>query len=475
MVTSPYGKYKRTSGRSGYSISQKEEAMSNKLSYPEVKEREEAIDKAIAFIKKCSYGGTAIKIELEAQLGRFQTERRCAMCVGSGEFECSDCDGTDTECGTCRGDGYEPCSTCSGNGQSAISGECHPMGDPECDSFILNHVSKEAKAALVHGHTYNDGSVDTEYTFTLLIDDARYAVEYVKAFKALADHIGNGIGVHGAGMHTAILNSPDCNYPGGNSTDSRRSDNFKYTMTHLLPALFFLGSPDHRSRRLNYRYPRVDATKYSAISMRHGIFEYRVFETCYDRPEAILDNLCVIANTLKYYHYRKVTLPFFGKIGEFGFKDLGQGVERFFDTDINYQAMMAGVKALKPSYKTMEELRKERNFRITLTKIHTKDRIKETVWKGEYTKEVATAKEKVEYERERAKRDYPLVKLNPQNYGIMMNSVVFLGKYPTASSYATARVRASMFSRVIKQTEKDYITKRKQMEMEPIVTCKINI
>jgi hypothetical protein len=353
------------------------------LPYPYVEEREEAVDKAIEFIKNCPYKGTAIKIELEAFFGREGNSRPCSTCDGRGRTLCNDCLGDTEECPFCDDECTIECSSC--HAQRPDNTNNRHMSLEQCHTYVMEAVSKEARDALVYANTYYDGSVDTELTLTLPIDKARYAVEFLRAFNELGKYIGNGANVSGAGMHIAILNSPDCNYPYGNRMDSRRALNFKYSMTRLMPALFFLASSDHRSRHLNYRHPEVNlVSKYAAITGQNGCFEYRVFETCYQRPEAILDNLCIIANTLKYYSYRKITHPFFGKIGPVGFNDLGQGVERFFKQENNYRALLAGVKLLKPSYKTIKDLRRERNFKITLADIRRKEHIKEEIWKREF-------------------------------------------------------------------------------------------
>lgn len=343
-------------------------------------EREEAINKAISFIKNCAYKGTAIKIELEGQFGREGRVRNCNICNGRGTLECN-C--KSDKCESCQNRGIVDCTSCEGRGVTAQARR--QMRTEDVHQYILDHVSREAAESLVFARTYNDGSVDTEFTFTLMIDDVWHSLEFIRAFKSLEEAMGTKMGTDGAGMHIAILNSATGNYPGGNSLDSRRAENFKHTMTKLLPALYFLASPTYACRRLNYRPPKIEIyDKYGAISGSHGCFEYRIFETCYERPEAILDNLCVIANTLKYYHYRKINLPWFGKIGTFKFIDYGQGINRFYQTDVNYKALMEGVKVLKPSYKKISDLRKERNFKITLTKIKSEESYQDKIYAAEY-------------------------------------------------------------------------------------------
>jgi len=426
--------------------------------------REEAVSKAIKFIKNCPYKGTAIKIELEAQLGRENNTRSCANCNGSGEMICSECDATLDNCSPCDSNGFITCEGCNGEGRSSMGQRS--LNEQQCQDFLLANVSSEAKNSLIFSKTYYDGSVDTEFTFTLPIDKARYAVEFIRSFKKLSKHITQTPHVYGAGMHIAILNSTDGYYPEGNRLDPRRTKNFKESMTKLLPALFFLASSDYRSRRLNYRLPRVSANKYSAISYLSNCFEYRVFETCYDRPEAILDFICIIANTLQYYHYRKKTHSFFGKVGKFGFIDLGQGIERFYKNETNYKALMEGVKILKPSYKTITELKRERNFKLNLTKIRTKEKLKENIWRGEYRrlKQSLTG----EYEKIIKKyRDlYYEVRSNPFEYN-WPDVQEFLRVYPSSKRFINEYLAQHDYS-VLRDDEEKYITKKKEQELRQV-------
>lgn len=336
-----------------------------------VSERDKAVAKAIDFIKSCPYKGTAIKVELEAELNR--DGRSCDYCDSDGEVY-------DEET-----DSYGTCSECGGSTSDWDS-------ERDCQNFIESHVSDEAKKALIFGKFYNDGSVDSEYTFTVPIDKPEVVIEYINAFKALADEIGNGMDTEGAGMHIAILNSPNGSYPSNNVLSPRRVTNFAKSLVPLMPALYFLSSADHQSRGLSFRAPRVDARqKYSIVAPRNGVLEFRCFETCYQRPDAFYDYLCVISNALKLYSLKMVQLDFFGTIGELGIKN-GYGVDRFFYTARHLDALEHGVKYLKPSYKTFSELKKERNFKVTKTVLVVNERKNESKWRSEFTEYINRTK-----------------------------------------------------------------------------------
>lgn len=338
------------------------------------RERDKAVAEAIEFIEKCPLKGRFVKIELEANLERgdeddYYEAETCQDCRGSGSSVCSNCNGgevpvdsigvTYETCDECHGEGYIECSYCDGEG--AVEGSDRSWSDSACQDFIRRNVSPECRNAIVFNTFYYDGSVDSEYSVTIPLDKPQFAVELITAFKELSDHIGNGIDTHGAGMHIAILSDPKGNYVGSNKIDTDCWNNFKQSVNHLMPALFFLASADHRSRGFSYRFPEVSNNKGSAISLRGSVIEWRVFETCYNRPEMFYDYLCTIANTLKFYTKKPTVLPFFGKLGRLGFPD-GQGVHRFFYSHEHLTALERGLEVLRPAFRTKEECYKLRNF-----------------------------------------------------------------------------------------------------------------
>lgn len=342
----------------------------------------------IEFIKKCPYKGTHFKVELEANLNRRDGHVSCLTCRGRGYRLCRECsdgfiDGTrKLVCDTCRGWGRFGCKNCSQTG----SKKTKTMNDSECAAFIFAAVSKEAKDALVFSLFYPDGSVGSEFTFTLPLEKAFYAIEFINAFKALSEHIGGGLDTNGAGMHLAILNNPSGVYPAGNNLDSKCLNNFVNAMEHFLPALYFLGSASFKSRGLGFRGPKISTGKSSAINYMaggQGVCEYRFFETCYERPEAVLDDLCVIAKTLQFYKPVSTKLPFFGKIGKIGIRD-GLGVHRFYFTEKHLKALDEGLKYLMPDHKTVAQLKRERNFTITYDRLKKGDQKLDTKTEQEW-------------------------------------------------------------------------------------------
>lgn len=372
------------------------------------KAQREELKESLTFIKNCDYKGTAVKVELEAQLGR-QTD-------DNDEVDCSDCDGAgytycqggcgsgfiecpvyhadepgETDCGNCDNDGQVECPSCFGADRQDCEGcdgegtreESNSWSDQGCKEYLLNIVPKTAKDSLIFSKFYNDGSVDSEFTFTLPIEKAHMVVYFIEAFEKLAREIGNDFNTRGAGMHIAILTSTDGDYPRNNSFNENYGANFANALVPLLPALYFLASADHNSRSLRYRVPEIALfRKYAAISGENGCFEYRIFETCYKRPLAFIDFMIVIAKTLRYFKETPTNTSL--KIGQLGIRD-GEGIERFYFTAKHIEALDKGLAILKPDYKSIVELKRERNFKLDHKKLVELDNRRKEEWRKEFT------------------------------------------------------------------------------------------
>lgn len=338
------------------------------------------LDRNITYIKR--KGFTHLKVELEGNLDRRDgDDEYCNECDSSGEVTCAECDYGENPCSYCdasgsigEGDSAHDCDDCQGSGQltcSACMGdyetictECDGDGytsvdgqsDDFCQEFIYSQLSQEARSSITFSEFYNDGSVDSEYTFTINIEAAHTLPEFINAFKRLSELTGQ-LDTERAGMHISVMTNGEM--AGRPMLDDSKLSNFKRQMVKLMPALFFLASPDHKSRELDFRYPRVDDDKYSAIKIGTDHLEYRVFETCYQRPEAIFDNIAVIAKTLKYYGTPTLKTEFFK---EYDFDRNKNYVGRFFETPEKRQILDKTLALLKPEYRSIESLKKERGI-----------------------------------------------------------------------------------------------------------------
>lgn len=247
--------------------------------------------------------------------------------------------------------------------------EYDAWNDGNCERYVMDCLSAETAAALTYKQFYNDGSVDSELTFTLPIEEAYRSVEVLKAFSALAEEVGHGMETGRAGMHLTLLTSGT--YPTAIPLNATKLRNFAAQVTKLLPALYAVSSHDGQTRALEYRTPQISPEKdgvYPAICTHDGTaLEYRLFDTCYDKPEALLEKIQIIAATTRYFHpTRKVKLqsaqfrleqvaeryskkPFAGTI-----KDLG-----------NLQALEETLKLVKPASVSMNSFKKSRGLNLS--------------------------------------------------------------------------------------------------------------
>lgn len=349
--------------------------------------------KCLAFIKNCPYKGTAVKVELEADLKRnIDEDNDCAGCDGSGLAFCSnpDCEdgvltdeeGTRELCSDCDGQDREDCAACNGSGVSEDGGKTWSLR--MCREFIKDNVPAASWTALIYSQFYDDGSVDSEFTFTLPIGKAQLALDFIEAFYKLSKAIGRGCNTAGAGMHIGILNSSTGTYPAGNRLDSPCARNFKDALTPLIPSLLFLASCDHNSRSLRFRPALINLDgKMGLVGVSNygNMLEYRLFETCYSRPQAFIDYMIVIAKTLQFYKDTPTDTSL--KIGQLGIKD-GRGIERFYYTVKHLEALEKGLMVLKPDYKTVVQLRKERGFRLSQATFAATEQERQKQWRQEF-------------------------------------------------------------------------------------------
>ena len=306
---------------------------------------EQEVINAVKLLKKGEHKTTAIKVELEANLDR-----------------------------------YDDCYEVHQN----ILARLESLG-------LSENISGEwkPKKPLVFAKVYNDLSVDTELTFTLMLNKASNILllpKIIQIFRDVCEDSGEYFEIDRAGMHIALLNNATGRYPArAKAGDPARFKNFRKSMIRLLPALYFLGSHDETSRSLDYRQPQISSSavpsggrynpenqKYSAVAYREGAVEFRVFETCYENPDAILDMVCVISNAMKFWttEYTRNNLKKYKSV-RFGI-DGGHQLSRMFVMAEHIDLLNAGLNILKPKYYTLKQLKKQRNFTITKASLNTK-------------------------------------------------------------------------------------------------------
>lgn len=359
-----------------------------------------AVTAAIDKIKQAGF--THIKFELECNLNRSEAEgeavpcgncedgrgfceycsdgrEACSECDGDGalatttngvtvEVECSECDGQGSwDCTECNGQGAWDCELCDGSGEVRQS----RWTERKCHQFIIEQLTPKARKAIVYSRFYNDGSVDSELTFTLPISKALYVTEFMAAFNKLGEAIGYGVNTNGAGFHICLL--PSSIYPNSDvSLPAGNLANFKRQVTKLLPALYFMASHNHKSRPLHFRQPQIShSDKYSAIYTRNGTcLEYRVFECCYNNPDAVKDYIQTIANTLEYYIHPNKRVK--SQNIEFIMNTNGLNLSRWYNDLASAQALNKTLPLIKPN-KSMAKLKAERQIE-PITKLKDRER-----------------------------------------------------------------------------------------------------
>lgn len=424
-------------------------------------------------------GVTGIKVELEASLNRSdhgdgecgyceEGSNECSECYGNYNPDCTECVGTGyitttdenglvtsrEDCEDCEGNGIDYCESCDGGritcsycdgDYDGSSADGNWGSENYCFMWLMRRIEDltgtlkydfdddyEATnpfSWMSYAKFYNDGSVDSELTFTVKLDhpnNAFYIPKVLQAFKDMAAEMEEELNVSGAGLHTALLWSEGATYPsrsddyrtdqepGSNRLPEQQLRNFKRSMTQLLPALYFLGTTNDTSRGLGYRKPHVSvdyrhdenyarSSKYSAISYRYGAMEFRVFDTCYDQPEAIMDNIVVISNSLRYLSERYIS-PNLDKITsllEFG-NDNGRQLDRFYGSTTHLDVLNVGLTRLKPAYYTVGQLKEQRGFKRTKATLKSLEKVNRRKAEAAYQEYL----ERFEWEKKAIEMEY---------------------------------------------------------------------
>lgn len=277
------------------------------------------LERAVSDIKTRVHAETSVILELEFNSGwRDETADRidCTECDATGRADCDYCDGSGLvadaegvlrdECVICYGDGTTYCEPCNGDGYTL---EYHHLSnEDDIHAWLSDWLQANrpnAYQALLYSKFEYDGTVDSEYTLAVRVSDVRYFPDYVDAIRALCAEFGNELSIgyrtrRSAGLHISIV---PCSEWNKRTLNTEKLDNFERQAEKLLPMLYAIGTADGASRSFQYRRPRVSREdKYNAIFTHYGKYiEYRLFETCYDRPGAIVEYMTAIAHTLKFY------------------------------------------------------------------------------------------------------------------------------------------------------------------------------
>lgn len=366
----------------------------------EAKQRNEALLLAIRKAKRGQFGLTGVKVEMEIVFNRNQVPAKystvscghcdynglmaCTACSGHGVIENEGSDWINMPCEDCNRTGRVCCTYCEGKSGDHIDWTDNKfLHDRVLEKLVPLGLAKKVKrntyayshnyaptGALVFSKVYSDVTVDCEMTFTLSLEDEQVALllpKFLEIFYGLKKQIGKQTNVANAGMHLSLLNSPNAEYPYGNTdSTSIRYKNFRKSMILLMPALYFLASCNGKTRGLKYRIPDVSTMHRVAISYGGGALEFRVFDTCYDHPEMVLDHLMVALNCLRFWtrKYTRNHLQQITKRTAFG-REGSDELARLYVTSEHIDLLNRGLKMIKPSWYTIKQVKQQRNFTVT--------------------------------------------------------------------------------------------------------------
>lgn len=247
---------------------------------------------------------------------------------------------------------------------------------------------------------------ETEWTITIDLKESEnvlLAPHLIDAFNHLAEANGKGIDVLGSGMHMAFLQGKNGVYPSDehrSKVQQQRFANFQKSMTPLLPALYLLGANRTQdgigiTRSLGARMPQVsNSDKYSAIAYRMGAIEFRVFDTCYDNREQILDNVAVMARSMSKYWRKTYRSPgmekYMTKPVYFGGNndDCVNKLDSLFMLKEQVDLLNAGLKRIKPPYLSVRDIKASRLFKRNGRNCKKLDTVKYQTYYTQYLKSV---------------------------------------------------------------------------------------
>lgn len=350
-------------------------------------EQREAVQAAHKLV---SQGVTAIKIELEGDDDIDTSNSYCDNCGNNSEdgwHTCSECDGdwddVEQDCPNCEGRGTieiaseynretesyvtlpeprtEDCSECDGSGTVTDYCPYCEEGEVECDDHVVeSHYSGALRAMLesvdvsdtgrdgaiyrrpnttewlVYAQAYHDGSVSLEVTATIDIqanpENILHLQDLVSAFYALDPHMDTS----NAGMHMSVLFDSQKRYPSSDVyLDARKLRNLDRALKFLYPALYICAAKGTTTRSTYFRQPRTNQPKYNAVNIMQeaGAIEFRVFDTCYDNPVQVLENVVVMSNIMDYYSNRAPRFKSTKKSYTLGRDEHSNELTEFLDDD----------------------------------------------------------------------------------------------------------------------------------------------
>ena len=242
----------------------------------------------------------------------------CHYCNGQGEV-LEDDGGDYVDCDACDGVGVtddtdEICSECDGYMRTVSDEEGHSEYLSYFEAVfkcrLEDRLAREEREAIKYCMPVQDVSVGTEITVTVDVLHLEILPDLVALFCDTCTESGNDPrlqerAIRTAGMHMALLWSDK--YPVTRKLPRRRLENMKAALDRLKFALVLLGSDAVNTRSLLFRRivessDSIESTGNHLIDYHAGTcVEFRVFDTCYEDPDRILENVVLMAKSLSWF------------------------------------------------------------------------------------------------------------------------------------------------------------------------------
>ncbi len=243
--------------------------------------------------------------------------------------------------------------------------------DADAELFVLGRLPQSVRDAIVFAKLYDDPSCGTELTVTLPTLKADLIIPIMAAmrdlYRATTGDDSGDVSMSNCGMHITVMTGS--RYPAPSySLNQAGADNFAVQVTKLLPALYAAATHNGTTRGYTFREPRVSpGSKYSAIySHSDSCYEYRLFDPCFDRPDAVFEKLGVIARTLEYYANpaKRVKL----KSSDFYLK-YESTIAASLDTVENLNALNECLPLIVPKYGSIKDFKTARGINLNKTDV----------------------------------------------------------------------------------------------------------
>lgn len=225
----------------------------------------------------------------------------CSQCWDNGMLTCKKCDSTGhAKCEMCNGTGNIECLDCHGDWEEKQENK-EAWNPNTCKEAIHNKlITENIHPEFTYSKVYRDGTVDTEWTFTIPIDNAEMLPSILKVFKEALEPCTGFWEDHNAGLHIALMTSGNMN---DSSLDPARVETLKEYAKRLLFGMYACGTAKSYTRPWQYRKPQInERDKYSAINCKNNqLLEFRFFDPCYEAPNRILDYIRIMSAIVQFY------------------------------------------------------------------------------------------------------------------------------------------------------------------------------